>query len=619
MELDLKHPSELNPWQVYRQTKKLTKHTSRARNADWYKTAFELDRQWHLWLDGENVVSAIFDRRGNSWDEGPELPEFADAPGGGISTSLAPAEAVAELHEILKGLLSGKELKAGGKAKSLGVVVHVAGDFSLADIAGEYAADDDYDAVNELLTLEPQMALGDANADALAYSWRALPYWGVIDGERRSTAVQVSREHQALIAEMRQWGESNNIPVIASAVSAPLEALRLAPQYIEWTPGVGDMILLHYRRFSAFAVLGVSGELLMMRSLPHVGERRHPARFGETLVNTAASMNLASPRVHIVPMCDDGPNDLVGDLAQFFSNRDPMDIGVIDLSDIPKLDDVPGKRIEMLLAEPENLMAGEDGGDELPLAENDTFVHLADVWATQDFYGLSAYEKEVYPERKDLKLLTVAGMVKMFLLLVTVGLAGWTGFDYVRTAATDAWKLAPEDATATKNRLQMLGMQNSEATYWENIMEPRSEGWLVLEMLLDMFPPESGVVMTDCDYRVVGLPMEKDADKVGFERVWSIRGYARTEGAALLGELSSESYLAEQFEKIAEDFDNETLRPAPETRSLHATMQQRQGQLPASVGFPASVARHYRTSFELSIKQTFDDEDVLALTAKPPE
>ena len=616
MELNLKHPSELNPWQVYRQTKKLTKHTSRARNADWYHTAFELDRQWHLWLDGENVVSAVFDRRSDSWHEGPELPEFAEAPGGGIATSLAPAEAVTELHGILKNLLSGKDLKAGGKSKSLGVVVHVAGDFSLADISGEYAADDEYGAVNELLTLEPQMALGDANADALAWAWRALPYWGVVDGERRSTAVQVSREHHALVAEMRHWGESNNIPVIASAVSAPLEALRLAPYYLEWTPGDGDMILLHYRRFSAFAVLGPSGELLMMRALPHVGDRRHPARIGETLVNTAASMNLAAPRVHIVPMCDHGPNELVGDLAQFFSNRDPMDIGVIDLSDIANLADVPGGRLEMLLADADVFTADE--AEDLPLTESDTFVQLSESWATEDFYGLSAYEQEVYPERKDLKLLTIAGMVKMLLLMVTLALAGWTGFDYMRTASTDAWKLKPEDAMATKNRLQLLGKQNSEATYWENIMEPRSEGWLVLEMLLDLFPAESGVMMTDCDYRVVGLPAEKGVEKVGFERTWSIRGYARSEGSPLLGELSSESYLAEQFERIAENFDSETLRTSAETRSLSATMQQRQGQLPSSVGFPASVARHYRTAFELSVKQTFDGEDVLALTVKPP-
>jgi hypothetical protein len=429
--------------------------------------------------------------------------------------------------------------------------------------------------------------------------------------------VQISREHQALVGEIRHWGESNNIPVIASAVSAPLEALRLAPYYIDWTPGAGDMILLHYRRFSALAVLGASGELLMMRSLPHVGDRRHPARFGETLVNTAASMNLAAPRVHIVPMCEDGPNELVGDLAQFFSNRDPMDIGVIDLSDIPKLSDVPGKRIEMMLAEPENFSDNE--GEDLPLAENDTFVNMAEGWATQDFYGLSSYQQEVYPERKDLKLLTIAGMVKTFLLLVTLGLAAWTGFDYMRTASTDAWKLKAEDAAATKTRLQLLSKQNSEATYWENVMEPRSEGWLVLEMLLDLFPPETGVVMTDCDYRVVGLPVEKDADEIGFERIWSIRGYARTEGAAMLSELSSESYLVEQFEKIAENFDSETLRSSPETRSLHATMQQRQGQLPSSVGFPASVARHYRTAFELSVKQSFDHEDVLALTLNPPE
>ncbi len=615
MNLDLKHPAELNALQIYRQTKKLVKHTSRARDADWYRGAFELDRQWHLWCDGDSVVSAVYDRRGGKWREGPSLPEFFDAPGGGIAVSLNPPEAVAELHETVKALLRGKELDLDGKVKSLGVVLHLAGDFSISDIASEYAGDDDFAAVNELLTLEPQIALGDPNADVLASSWRALPYWGVVEGERRSAAVQVSREYAALIAELRHWGESNNIPVIASAVSAPLEILRLAPHFLEWSPSVGDLILFQYRKFSAFVALGVSGELMMVRALPHVGERRHPARFGDTLVSTAASMNFAAPRVHIVPLCNEGTNDLIAELGQFFSSRAAMDIGVIDLGDIKTLDELPGRRPEMLLADVEKL--GEDP-DEAPLLDNDTFTHLAEGWATMDFYGLSAYQQEVYPERKDLKLLTIANKVKLLLLVLSLGLGGWTGWEYIRVANTEAWKLDQAAAESAKLTLQTLGKQNSEATYWENIMLPRSEGWLVLELLLDLFPAESGIIVTDCSYRVAGAPAEKDAAKVGFDRVWSIKGFARSEGVPMLGKLSSNNYLAEQFVRIAEGFDNESLRSSPETRTLHSTMQQKQGELPASVGLPASVARHYRTSFELTIEQNFGSKDVLALTAKPP-
>ena len=613
MSLELKHPAELNPWQVYRQTKKLAKHSSRAKNADWYRSAFELDRQWHLWIDGEQMVSAVFDGRSDSWHEGPELPEFVEPPAGGVLTSLEPKEAVTELHKTLKTLLAGKGI--GSKTKSLGVVLHLAAEFTLADIASEYAVDEDFEAVNELLTLDPQMALGDPNADTLGSSWRALPYWGIHDGERRSTAIQVSREHNALIAEMRSWGESNNIPVIASAVSAPLEALSLAHHFLEWWPGNGDMILFLYRKFSAFAVLGPTGDLMTMRALPHVGERKHPGRFGETLVNTAASMNLTEPRVHIVPICEEGTDELVADLGQFFANRSPMDIGVIDLNDISGVSEVPGQRLEMLLGQGVEPAIGEN---ESPLKESDTFANLSDGWATMDFYGLSAYEQEVYPERKDLKLLKVAGIAKMVLLVATVALAGWTGFDFMRTASTAAWKLDPEDAEAAKQKLQVIAKQNSEAVYWENVMVRRSEGWLVLELLLDLFPAESGVVVTDCDYRVVGLPKEKDSKNIGFERTWSIKGFARREGVPLLSKLSSNRYLIEQFEEIAEVFDTEALRTNDETRTLSATMQQRQGQLPSTVGFPASVARHYRTAFELSIKQTFAGEDVLALTVEPP-
>ena len=613
MTLDLQHPAELNPWQIYRQAKQLAKHTSRAKNADWYKGALELGRQWHLWYDGETLVSAVYDRDSGQWHEGPDLPEFSEADAGGVLTSLEPKESVQELHKTLKNLLAGKEL--GGKARSLGVIFHLADDFTFADISPEYAADQDYDAVNELLILDPQLALGDQSIDTLAASWRALPYWGVHEGEKRSVAVQVARANQALISEIRSWGENHNIPVIASAVCAPLEALRLATLYVEWTAGAGDMILLQYRHFSAFAVLGVSGELMLLRALPHVGDRSHPSRLGETLVNTAASMNLTEPRVHIVPMGETSTDDLVDDLGKFFANRPAMDIGVIELEGIEGIAGIPGGRLEMLVGQPEAFAEREEA---LPLAETDTFTHLATSWATQDFYGLSEYEKAVYPERKDLKLLKVAGVAKLLLMVIALGLVGWTGFEYLRTAGTEAWKLDAAEATAAKTRMQELKKKNDEAVYWENIMAPRAEGWLVLEALLDLFPADCGLLVTDCDFRIVGGSLEKEAKEIGFECRWTIKGYARSEGSQKLSQLSSNRYLSEQFERIGQDFNSEVLLSNEETRSLQATMQQRQGQLPATFGIPASVARHYRTSFELTISQVYDQTDALALTAKPP-
>jgi len=613
MTLELQHPAELNPWQIYRQAKKLAKHSSRAKNADWYSGSLELGRQWHLWYDGETLVSAVFDRDSGQWHEGPALPEFSEPDAGGVLTSLEPAESVQELHEILKSLLAGKEI--GGKARSLGVIFHLADEFTLADISPEYAADQDFDAVNELLILDPELALGDQNLDSLAASWRALPYWGVHDGEKRSVAVQVSRANHALISEIRTWGENNNIPVIASAVSAPLEALRLATLYIEWSAGAGDMILLQYRRFSAFAILGQGGELMLMRALPHVGNRSHPSRLGETLVNTAASMNLTEPRVHIVPMGDVTTDDLVEDLGQFFANRPALDIGVIELDEIEGIPAIPGGRMEMMVGQQEALAARED---ELPLAETDTFTRLASLWATQDFYGLSEYEKAVYPERKDLKLLKVAGAAKLLLVVIAVGLAGWTGFEYLQTARTDAWKLDPAEAAQAKVRMQELKKKNDEAVYWENVMAPRAEGWLVLEALLDLFPADCGLLVTDCEFKILGSTLEKGADEVGFQCQWRVKGYARVEGSQKLSQLSSPRYLSQEFERIGKDFNSELLIGNDETRNLQASMQQRQGQLPITFGLPASVARHYRTTFELTIEQVFDKSDTLALTAKPP-
>jgi hypothetical protein len=50
-----------------------------------------------------------------------------------------------------------------------------------------------------------------------------------------------------------------------------------------------------------------------------------------------------------------------------------------------------------------------------------------------------------------------------------------------------------------------------------------------------------------------------------------------------------------------------------QTRELEVTLQQKQGSMPPSREFPAKVARHFRTSFELSISQVLTSQDALAI------
>ena len=347
--IELRHPSEMNPWQTFRQAKGLMKHTSRASNPDWYRESLQLDRQWHIWLDGTVQVSAVFDRRSQQWFDGPPpiLPKANVAAG----ESAFDEQELRQLHESLHLMIQGKEI--GGKTKSLGVIFHIADEFSVGELAPEYAVDDEFAEVSELLIADPVEALGDASVDTVANAWRLLPYWGMQDGERRSVAIQMSRRLQPLIEELRAYGEARNTPVIPAGISAPLEAIRLAPLLLDPNEDCsnGNIFVFQYRRFSALTVIDGAGELVLVRALQHRPGQEYPSGLGEILVNTSASVNLADPQIHLVAMNDVNQDSLTAELGEFFANNPPMNIGLVMPGEIDGLSAIPGGCIEMLLGD----------------------------------------------------------------------------------------------------------------------------------------------------------------------------------------------------------------------------------------------------------------------------
>lgn len=643
--ISVKHPSVLNEWQLFRQAKMIVRHTNRGSNPDWYREATELDRQWHIWIDGVDVVSAVYDRRSGQWLPGPE-PVMPRDTGVSIASqrpiskevvhqlhdSLNEAQLEAifanfdedglrRLHQTLSGLIQGKEI--GGKVKSLGVVLHVADEFGIADLAPEYSADTDFPSVRELLTAVPHEALGDQTADTVKNAWRLLPYWGVSEGERRSIAVQLSRRCQSLFFELDRYAQSHNIPIVTAAHSAPLEALRLAPMLLDPAASreTGDILVFQYRRFSTLAVINREGELVLIRALQHRMGQDYPSSLGEILTNTAASVGLMNPTVTIAAMSRVSQDALATELSAFFADREPMNIGLVHPLEIEGFAALASGRAEMAVGDG-GLLKRLDG--ESPLGRSTTFGELASGWATQNFFGVSQEEKEIYPPLRDLRMLRFFGHAKLVAATLCLGLAVWTGFEYFRAATTEAWKLPDDVAGVASVELVKLEKDRKRFEYWENLMSRRSEGWLAMEVLIQLFKPDSGLIVSDTSYKVegtvsAGVTGDQKPSRIGFARTWIIKGYSKTEGAATLAKLSSESFLKEQFARIGEEFKVlSLLKGEDETRTLEVTMQQRQGQMPPNKRFPLSVARHYRNSFEITITQTFTDKDPLALTVAPP-
>jgi hypothetical protein len=107
----------------------------------------------------------------------------------------------------------------------------------------------------------------------------------------------------------------------------------------------------------------------------------------------------------------------------------------------------------------------------------------------------------VHPQRADLQLLKFSGIAQKIAFAAILGFCGWTGMDFVTKMRSDAWKLAPDDAQTMEVELAKLQKERREWQHWDRLLEKRSEGWLALEALLELFPADGGVILRDANYR----------------------------------------------------------------------------------------------------------------------
>ncbi|MBP9226032.1 MAG: hypothetical protein KBF76_19330, partial [Verrucomicrobiales bacterium] len=179
-------PQNASPLKVYSQTKQILKNTSRSKNADWYKSATEINLQWHIWVGSYSVSTAIYNLSQNLWFDGPLLPQMSfDKDEVGNPTNLDEASRNG-LHDLLRRILATREF--GDKATSLGIIFHLADSIRIRDLSPDFSSDIDFEGVNELLITAPEVALGDDTLSIEEGCWRLLPLPGAPENSRRSLA-----------------------------------------------------------------------------------------------------------------------------------------------------------------------------------------------------------------------------------------------------------------------------------------------------------------------------------------------------------------------------------------------------------------------------------------------
>jgi hypothetical protein len=620
--LSLSDPGELKPADVYRQAQLVASKTSRGRDRNWYRSAFELPFQWHIWFDGgRDVVSATFSRHDSKWRSGPELP----------LASLTTGES---LDELL-GLLTTAEF-FGQRPNALGVILHVADEFVLAELdqgAGDGNEEPEgFEMLHYRLIDDPRGVLIDREVNDEATSWRLLPFWGAPKGHTRCTSVALSRSREAFLRKLVALGESGRFPIRVAVTAAPVECLAALP-LIEPDLTGSRLVVVIYSKFSAVFALDPAGELRRARSLSHRQGALTPHGLAEILWGMAVSEELAGPtessgaspvKVLLLSTQSESLTSAIRDLQSQASSKGRLVWEARDLSESSSLTKLPGHRPEFLVHDASLLeKARSENG---PLLRAETFEGLWKQWGAQcNYFDISKLDA-VFPTLPNLRLLRLSSFIVFFLTLALVAVAGFGAYSFWAATQHPSWTLTPQLIKQTQEKLTKLQIEKRQMTITDELLQPRSKGWVALEFILRAFPEDVEVRVESFAYQMESArptatsSKGSDVPHVGYARTWTLKGLAKEPGLERLGRLNSQRGLGDLFEQVAKATGDTSYSPDPSRELKIALTQGRNPKFTNQdpTGVPQEAANEYPFSFDATITQTVADSDLLALpTLKP--
>jgi hypothetical protein len=620
--LSLTDPSELEPQEAYRQAQLVAAKTSRGRDRNWYRTAVELPFQWHLWFDGgRDVISATFTRQDSKWRLGPHLPLSTLTTGEGLDS-------------ILESLT--KEAFFGRRPNSLGVVFHVADEFVLAELDEEnvHVSDEseNFEMLQYRLIDDPRGVLMDHEVNDETTSWRLLPFWGASAGHSRCTSIALSRSREAFLKKLVFFGETSRFPIRVAVTSAPIESLAALP-LIEPNLIGCHLIVFIYAKFSAVFALNSSGELRRARSLSHRPGAVTPNGLGEILWGMAVSQELvgraesiaASPvKVLLMSSQADTLNAATRDLESEPLLQGRLVWETRNFGINPYLLDVPGLRPEYLVHDSIAIERAKSANG--ALTQTETFNGLWKQWGAQSNYFDITKLDNLYPTLANLRLLRLSSFIVFSLTLFLIGVLGYGGYSYWTATQHPSWTLTQPAIKQSEDQLAKLQIEKRQITITDNLLKPRSKGWVILELILRAFPEDTEVQLENFSYQMDSAPPQtvaakgKEVPNLGYTRVWTLKGLAKESGLERLASLNGQSGLGKLFDQMVEATGDTSYSQLP-SRQLKIALTLGRNPKFSNQGptdLVQETAAGFAYSFDATITQTVTDKDPLALPTPKP-
>ena len=547
-------PNALKAADVFRQACFVNAKTSRGHDRGWYQDPFDLDFQWHLFFEGgREVSSATFSRVEQCWRPGPAL----SLPG------LTTGEGV---EDLLSDLFAQTHL--GKRPSAIGVILHVADEFGLAEVAhgGETAGapGKDLAILHFNLIDDPREVLVDHEVSEAGTSWRLLPFWGAGADEERCTAIALSRSREVFLQKLLDIGEELRVPVRVAITAAPVEMLAAVPLLKPELAG-GRLIAVTYLKFTALFALTPSGELRSVRTLLHRGNAAIPAGFGDILWNMALSAELAqSGRSGGAPlqvlMLTNSPAALQAarkDLEAYSSNRNPIQLETVELSTLDVLQGIPNHRPEFLVYDQLHTELVRLGAS--PLAKSQTFPTLRKDWMRQCNFFNTAKLDAAYPSFQDLRLLRLSSWLVRLTALLLVSAVGHGAYSVFQAMRHPSWNLTLQEMKRTEDAQIAIQAERQKINDTTALLKPRSRGWAALEFVLQLFPESSGICLDSFSYGLEANPPAASNAKgqvtasTGLARTWVFKGLATTQALELLSKITTPRSVADLFKTLAKE------------------------------------------------------------------
>jgi hypothetical protein len=558
--------------------------------------------RWHLFYDGERVISAVAQGKGATltWSQGPAIE----------AAELGKSD---RLQALTKELSRGLNLAVRNRT-SLGVVLHLADDIDVGIVQEAFENPELFEQARALVRETASDVVTDLSTDQdPAIQWR---YYPLLSGQR-AVVLRHRIEYFTALQTL------TDLDIKVAVHSAPIEMLalylKLYAEAIEERP---HCIVLFYDRFTV--VIPANQGVLDLKVLPHRQQDVPPA-FGDDLFSLLERFGLVDSCVLLLVQCGtQEPTRLFSELDAYakrnHKNADGIEIQIPDKETVwGVFDDLTSGTIKSeIIRRPEFLTEySEKSGKEFPLSlgiKSDT--QRLGILSRETFWPDDQKSREQRLPRGLALTMTVLLAARIVGILCLLGLGGWLAFSVAGSSHGDPLQLVPEMVNSKQAELKSLRETQQYLALWEKILTPRSQAWSAMDFFLALLPEGHNVVCDRLKYAIRQSESKPgattDMNSGGFLREWIIEGSCSDQGRDHLERLREGSTISSVFASTAVRLSDPSFGAAS-NRILKVVLRE---ETNPEFGL-ANKTEALPYQFRLVVTQTFAGSDPLAITPLP--